>query len=62
MDRCGSAAAPQLARRVNAAATPAIINSDPPVRIATFITAGRRMFDPIGHYARPDVLDLIVRR
>ena len=26
------------------------------------ITAGRRMFDPIGHYARPDVLDLVVRR
>jgi nitrilase len=26
------------------------------------ITAGRRMFDPIGHYARPDVLELIVRR
>lgn len=33
----------QPARRVNAAATPAIINSDPPVRIATFITAGRRI-------------------
>ena len=31
------------ARRVSAAATPAIISSDPPVRIATFITAGRRI-------------------
>jgi nitrilase len=25
------------------------------------ITAGRRMFDPVGHYARPDVLTLIVK-
>lgn len=25
------------------------------------ITAGRRAFDPTGHYARPDVLDLTVR-
>ncbi len=23
------------------------------------ITAGRRMFDPVGHYARPDVLRLV---
>ncbi len=25
------------------------------------ITVGRRMFDPVGHYARPDVLQLIIR-
>jgi hypothetical protein len=24
------------------------------------IAAGRRMFDPVGHYARPDVLTLTV--
>ena len=25
------------------------------------ITIGRRMFDPVGHYARPDVLELVIR-
>jgi nitrilase len=24
------------------------------------ITAGRRMFDPVGHYARPDIFTLTV--
>ncbi|MGI9622098.1 MAG: carbon-nitrogen hydrolase family protein, partial [Acidimicrobiales bacterium] len=26
------------------------------------IARGRRMFDPVGHYARPDVLELTVKQ
>jgi nitrilase len=26
------------------------------------ITIGRRLFDPVGHYARPDVLELVVKK